>query len=217
MSTVLLVEDDRRLGALFVEVLEGEGHTVELVGSAGAATAALEVAMPDLVLLDLGLPDADGLLWLPTLRQRYDGPVLIVTARGDTDDEVAGLQLGADDYLAKPVRADRLVARVSALLRRVRRAPEGVHVDPQSRTVTVSGRTVEMTTAEFDLLWFLVRRGGQVVTRDALYRGLRGIAWDGVDRSIDLRVSRVRRLIGDDPRQPMRLKTVRGVGYLWVQ
>ena len=220
-ARILLVEDDARLAALLRAVLERADTQVEIAARLGVAEASLEQQPPDLVILDLGLPDGDGLDWLPGLRSRWSGPVLVLTARGDTSDEVAGLELGADDYLRKPVDPERLVARVRALLRRSAASGRALtvgtlQIDATQRAVSVRGESVRLTTGEFDLLWFLASRAGEVVSRDQLYRVLRGVPWDGIDRSIDLRVSRVRKLLGDDPREPRMLKTVRGRGYLLV-
>jgi DNA-binding response OmpR family regulator len=165
------------------------------------------------------------------VRERYAGPILMLTALGDEVDEVVGLELGADDYVAKPASPRKLLARVRTLLRRAGGATDAgetgaataserrielgdLVVDESSRAVTLGGAPVELTTAEFDLLWLLARHAGEVLSRDRIYEELRGIAWDGLDRSIDLRVARLRRKLGDDARHPRRIKSVRGAGYL---
>ena len=217
MTDVLLVEDDARLGQLLVTLLQRSSYEVRLAPTLARAREALDEAPPDLIVLDLTLPDGDGLDWLPDLRGRWRGPVLVLTARGDTSDEVRGLELGADDYLRKPVDPLRLVARVRALLRR--RDPDrascavgALRVDAAQRAASMRGVPLVLTSAEFDLLWYLARRAGEVVSREQLYRALRGGPWDGIDRTIDLRVSALRRQLGDDARA--WLKTVRGVGYV---
>jgi two-component system OmpR family response regulator/two-component system response regulator RstA len=148
----------------------------------------------------------------------------MLTARGDEIDEVISLEVGADDYLAKPVRPHALLARLRVHLRRMEQATEpvaqprieigGLTIDAGSRTVTLDGDQCELTTAEFDLLWLLAVNAGKVVARDKLYLQLHGMKYDGLDRSIDLRVSRLRRKLGDDPNHPQRIKSVRGVGYI---
>ncbi len=226
---ILLVEDDRRLAALVREYLEANGYEVSLEERGDAAEGRILSEEPDLVILDLMLPGLDGLEVCRRVRRSYRGPILILTAKGDETDEIVGIEVGADDYLAKPVRPRLLLARVGALLRRAAwnagqkdgQRPEPVLVgrllvDPASRTASYDGRALDLTTAEFDLLWYLAARAGRVVSREEIYRNLRGIEYDGLDRSMDLRVARLRRKLGDDAKQPRLIKTVRGVGYLLV-
>lgn len=180
---------------------------------------AIDHLQPELVVLDLTLPGLDGLEVCRQVRPRFDGRILVLTARGDEGDEVVGLELGADDYLAKPVAPRRLLARVAALLRRIPTSSGVVEngplvVDPHRREASLSDRRLALSTAEFDLLHYLALRRGQAVTREALYRDLRGVSYDGVDRSIDLRISRLRKHLLDDPADPQWIKTVHGVGYL---
>ncbi len=226
---ILVVEDDARLAELVREYLEGAGYEARVETRGDRAVTRIPEEQPDLVVLDLMLPGLDGLEVLRRVRGRYHGSVLILTARGEEIDEVVGLELGADDYMAKPVRPRLLLARVGNLLRRHRErgergAPEppgrlelgSLVIDPAARTVAVAGRPVELTTAEFDLLWLLATHAGQVLTREQIYGDLRGIAYDGLDRSIDLRVARLRKKLGDDGKQPQHIKSVRGVGYLFA-
>lgn len=185
------------------------------------ARASLHAEVPDLVILDLGLPDGDGLDLLAEIRLEYQLPVIILTARGDLEDELQGLRLGADDYVAKPVHPDRIVARVAAVLRRTgvgdRLELGDLVVDLARREVRVGTHAVALTTAEFDLVCFLAQRAGRTVSRDELSRALIGSPYDGTDRTLDLRVSRVRSLLGDDARAPRFIKTVRGRGYQLVR
>lgn len=216
--TVVIVEDDVRLGDQLHTLLSREGFGCILVRDGHTAVDVILEQHPDLVLLDLGLPGRDGLSVCRAIRSDFAGLIVILTARGDELDEVLGLELGADDYVTKPVRPRALVARLHALRRRRAPRPQTRHtigplvVDPTRRTVTMAGTPVELTDAELDLLLVLVRRVGQVTDRDTLYRQTRGIAYDGLDRSIDLRVSRLRKKLGDHP--PRLIKSVRGVGYL---
>jgi DNA-binding response OmpR family regulator len=225
-TRVLIVEDDAKLAELVREFLHSNGLRAEIEGRGDRAAERILSDPPDLVILDLMLPGLDGLSVCKQVRPRYAGPILMLTARGEEVDEVVGLEIGADDYLAKPVRPRVLLARISSLLRRARettlppsdrstRVELGwLSIDAGSRVARVHGAAVDLTTAEFDLLWLLARHAGQVLTREDIYARLRGIDYDGLDRSIDLRIARLRKKIGDDGKQPQRIKSVRGVGYL---
>jgi two-component system response regulator RstA len=219
---ILLVEDDVRTASLVAQYLRGQGFHVDIEGDGVRATHRIVAERPDLVVLDLMLPGRDGLSVCREVRPQYAGPILMMTARGDEIDQVVGLELGADDYVAKPVGPRLLVARIRALLRRTPAEPAAdepervelgaLVVDPRRRAVTVGGAEIELTTAEFDLLWALARRAGQIVHRDSLFEELRGIPYDGIDRSIDMRVSAVRRRL--EAGGGRWIKTIRGVGYL---
>ncbi len=220
---LLLAEDDHELAAMVADFLSDHGFEV-FVESNGARAAERIVSEPlDVVVLDIGLPGMDGISICRTVRRQFEGPILILTARGDEVDEVVALEVGADDYMSKPVRPRALLARLRVHLRRAsssavasttRVEANGLVVDSASRTVSVDDEPVELTTAEFDLLWLLARNAGNIVDREQLYQELHGVRYDGLDRSIDLRVSRLRKKIGDDPNHPLRIKSVRGVGYL---
>lgn len=224
-ARLLIVEDDLRLAAVVREFLEKHGFGVVIEHRGDQALAAIAKHDPDLVILDLMLPGMDGLAVCREARRTYTRPILILTARGQEIDEVMGLELGADDFLAKPLRPTVLLARIRALLRRVRRPavsgdePKRITIGPlvinaSARTVEVSGSPVELTTAEFDLLWCLASQAGKVLTRDELSLQTRGIPYDGVDRSIDLRISSLRAKLGDDGKRPALIKSIRAVGYL---
>lgn len=221
---ILLVEDDRELAGLVRDRLEREGYEVEHVERGDDARDRILEAAPELVVLDVMLPGMDGFDVCRAVRSRYGGPILMMTARDDDVDEVLGLELGADDYLVKPVRPRVLVARVRALLRRTsapRRSDErfehgALVVDAARREATLDGAFVALTTTEFDLLLYLVRQAGQVVSREAIYEQVFETRWDGLDRAADVYVSRLRQKLGDDPRAPRYLKTVRGSGYLFA-
>jgi two-component system response regulator RstA len=218
---ILLVEDDPRLAELMRDFLVGHGYPVEVVGCGDEAVARIQAAPPDLVVLDLMLPGLDGMEVCRRARAHYRGPILILTARGEEIDEVLGLQAGADDYVAKPVRPLVLLARIRALLRRA--SPKtgstrlgSLLLDPNTRTATLEGVALELTTSEWELLAYLATRAGTVVEREELHQALRGFPWDGVDRSIDLRVSRLRKKLGDEAKPARLLKSIRGTGYLLV-
>ncbi|NNE00976.1 MAG: response regulator, partial [Pirellulaceae bacterium] len=178
----------------------------------------------DIVLLDIGLPAVDGITICRTVRHEFHGPIVKLTARGDEIDEEVAMELAADDYIAKPVRPRALLARLRMHLNRSETpvdpgAPSKIQVDALTidaggRTVQLDDRPITLTTAEFDLLWLLAENAGQVVSREQIYQRLLGIRYDGLDRSIDLRVSRLRKKLGDDPNHPQRIKSVRGVGYI---
>ncbi len=219
VKSILLVEDDTRLASLLSELMAGEGYAVEVVGDGLEAVRRIKVASPDLVVLDIGLPGLDGFGVCRAVRDVYPGRILVLTARGAEEDEVRGLRAGADDYLAKPASPPVLLARIENLLRRARRGMEpirngGLVIEPASRHVELDGLTLPLGSAEFELLLVLARHMGSVVPRDELYQALVGREYDGIDRSLDLRVSRIRRHLGDDPRRPRWIKTVHGSGYL---
>ncbi len=217
---VLLVEDDQKLAALVCEFLQANGFRVDLEPRGDRAPARILHERPDLVILDLMLPGLDGLSVCRRVRPRFGGAILMLTARVEETDEILGLELGADDYLAKPVHPRRLLARVNTLLRRLDRSARStlqvgrLFVDAASRRAEMDGEPITLTTAEFDLLWLLASNAGEIVSRDRIYRELRGIEYDGLDRSMDLRVARLRKKLGDDGKRPRLIKSVRGTGYL---
>lgn len=222
-TNVLLVEDDRELSAMISEFLVGNGFEVGVEGRGDAAVGRILTQKPDAVILDVNLPGLDGFDVCRQVRADYRGPILILTARGDEVDEVVGLEIGADDYMSKPVRPRVLLARLRAHLRKStpvddqRKITVGdLTIDSSRRIVEIEGANIDLTTAEFDLLWLLAKHAGEVVSRDDIYRELFEIPYDGVDRSIDLRVSRLRRRVNDDSSNPTRIKSVRGVGYILV-
>lgn len=227
---ILIVEDDQRLAELTREYLESNGLHVSIEADGALAAERIINERPDLVVLDLMLPGEDGLSICRTVRNRYDGPILMLTARADDLDQVLGLETGADDYVCKPVRPRLLLARIRALLRRregpaeplppsvdSRRRQYGpLLVDNTLREAWLRGESIELTGAEFDLLWLLASNPGRIMSREHIFAQLRGIEYDGQDRSIDVRISRIRPKIGDDPDHPRMIKTVRGKGYLFV-
>ncbi|MCK0106063.1 response regulator [Marinobacter sp. S0848L] len=230
---ILIVEDDERLADLTREYLESNGLTVSLETHGGAAVERIRKEQPDLVVLDLMLPGEDGLSICRRVRPDYSGPIIMLTARTDDLDQVLGLEMGADDYIGKPVQPRVLLARIRAMLRRAETNPaasqEAVEeepirlqfndliVDRSMREAWLNDDSIDLTSAEFDLLWLLASNAGRVLSREEIFTALRGIEYDGQDRSIDVRVSRIRPKIGDDPIHPRRIKTVRSKGYLFVK
>ncbi|OHX12622.1 winged helix-turn-helix domain-containing protein [Chromobacterium sphagni] len=228
---ILIVEDDARLAELIAAYLTKHGYQVSLHGRGDTAPAAILDSRPDLVVLDVMLPGKEGFDVCRDVRPHYSGRILMMTARDEDVDEILGLELGADDYLAKPVEPRRLLARIRALLRRnssggrqdgsgVQTESDGIifgqfSISQGTREALLGDEQIELTTAEFDLLWLLATHAGQVLSRDDIMSELRGIGFDGLDRSIDARISRLRRKLGDNPDAPARIKTVRGKGYLF--
>jgi two-component system, OmpR family, response regulator len=224
---ILLVEDDERLAELTAEYLRKNEFTVDIEARGDTAETRILESRPDLVVLDIMLPGQDGFAVCRAVRPKYDGIILMLTARDEDIDQILGLELGADDYITKPVPPRVLLARIKALLRRA--GPTGdetseggdvltfgnFSISQQTRSATLSGEPIDLTTAEFDLLWLLARHAGSILSRDDLLQQLRGIGFDGLDRSIDARISRLRKKLNDDPDNPTRIKTVRGKGYLF--
>lgn len=220
---LLLVEDDERLGSLVAEYLTTAGFQVAVERNGIRAKSRILEEHPDIVILDVMLPGEDGLSICRSVRQEYGGIILMMTARGDELDQVLGLELGADDYVAKPVSPRLLLARVKALMRRAGPRADSeqivdgeLHIDRSRREIRVADRRMELTTAEFDLLWYLARHAGRPVTRQDLFQELRGIDYDGVDRSMDVRVSQLRKKLEMFAGRAV-IKTVRGVGYQYAR
>ena len=221
MAQLLVVEDDERIRAALIRALRDRGHAVS---SAGTALDGLRLAVderPDLVLLDLGLPDLDGRELLRMLRAVSAVPVIVATARDDEESIVQALDAGADDYVVKPFAAGQLEARIRAVLRRAAGDAEAtpaavtvgdVTVDPRSRRVTRAGRAVELSPKEFDLLAYLAARAGTVVTKRELLTEVWQLPYGGSDKTVDVHLSWLRRKLGESAAEPRLLQTVRGVG-----
>ena len=225
-TRILLVEDDERLAELTAEYLTKNDLEVSIEPRGDTAEARILSEKPDLVILDVMLPGKDGFEVCRAVRQQYRGVILMLTARDEDFDQILGLEMGADDYIAKPVQPRVLLARIKALLRRLPAASETTadtesmtfgqfRISQATRTASLGGEGIDLTTAEFDLLWLLASHAGNVLSRDDLLQELRGIGFDGLDRSIDARISRLRKKLNDDPENPTRIKTVRGKGYLF--
>jgi DNA-binding response OmpR family regulator len=218
---VLLIDDDVRLYELLKSYLEQNGCTVTVAPDGIRGLAALEGGTFDAVLLDVMMPGMDGIETCKRIRQKSSIPIVMLTAKGDETDRVVGLELGADDYVSKPFSPRELLARLRAVLRRAKPEAAGekiaagdIAIDVPGRLVTMMGKSVELTGIEFDVLVALVRRAGRVVSRDALLSEAgRGDVTVG-ERTVDVHVSHLRQKLGDDPKVPKLIKTVRGVGYV---
>ena len=223
-TAALLIDDDARLASLVTEYLGQHGIEVTVVGDARRGLASLRGRRFDVVLLDVMLPGLDGFEACRRIRATPELaglPIVMLTARGDDVDKVVGLELGADDYLAKPFNPRELLARIRALLRRAASAAPGrarlrtgaLEIDFDAREVTVDRKRVELTHYEFELLAVLARAGGRVLSREQVLDALKGQSYEAFDRSIDVHVSKLRAKIERDPKAPRYIKTVRGVGY----
>jgi len=225
IPSILLVEDDLRLAELVSRYLESNGFTMAIVSRGDEVVTRVEQDPPDLIILDLGLPGEDGLSICRQLRPAYSSPILILTARDSDIDHVLGLELGADDYVVKPVEPRVLLARINALLRRSR-VPARMErkvlqfgrlaINIASRAVHLDGHAVPLSGNEFDLLVYLASHAGQIQSREALFKDLFKREYDGTDRMLDIRISRLRRKLGDEAETAERIKTVWGQGYLFV-
>ncbi len=232
---LLMIEDDARLASMVSEYLRQGGFEVAHALDGASGLAALQKAPPSLVVLDLMLPDMDGLEICRRIRALGGSlartPILMLTAKGDPMDRVIGLEVGADDYLAKPFEPRELLARIRAILRRSAEAVSpadqddaqqmlrfgSLEIDRDSRVVTLSGHVVELTSYQFDLLLAVAERAGRVLTRDQIMEAVRGRELEAFDRSIDVHMGRIRAVIEVDAKEPKRILTVRGVGYVFAK
>jgi DNA-binding response OmpR family regulator len=223
---VLIIDDDRKLTAMLADYLRPRGIAAAAAGDAARGLEMLARGAFDAVVLDVMLPDLDGFETLRRVRAGSDVPVLMLTARGDPEDRVVGLELGADDYLPKPFDPRELLARLHAITRRReggagRRSPVlrfgRLEIDPEARQVRRAGEVRPLTSYQFDILLLLARHPGRVLSRGAILDRLRGHALEAFDRSIDVHVSRIRAAVEDDPKRPVRIRTVRGVGYQFAR
>ncbi|KZN45094.1 response regulator transcription factor [Pseudoalteromonas luteoviolacea] len=218
---VALVEDDIELAQWIADYLSAKQYHVDVYHDGLVGFEAIQKTKPDLIILDGMLPSMDGLDVCKALRQLMQTPILMLTARDEEIDEILGLEMGADDYLTKPVRGRLLEARIRTLLRRATVTKEvndeklvigALEVDVGNRQVLLGGQNIQVSSNEFDVLWVLAKHAGSVVTRQDLVQELRGFEYDGFDRTIDLRVSRLRKKLGDKE-APYKIATVWGKGY----
>ncbi len=225
---IAIVEDDEQLAELTANFLRENGFKVTHFNHGSRAAEQLPQLNVDLMILDLMLPGIDGIELCKSVRQWFKGPILMLTAKSSAFDQVIGLEVGADDYVVKPVDPHVLLARVRALLRRTGHATQKdsssetalqfgqLEIDPSAQRVTFRSEDINLTTREFQLLWLLAENAGQIISRDEIFARTRGLDYDGMDRTVDVRISKLRKKLDDDSDQPRRIKTVWGKGYLFV-
>jgi len=223
---ILLIEDDAELAELTLEYLRGFDHQVSHEADGNQAVQRILNDQPDLVLLDIMLPGKNGIDICREVREHYRNPIIMLTARSDQIDQIIGLEIGADDYICKPVEPRLLVARINAISRRIQRniSPtaatdnliqvQDLQINSNAREVSHQGQPLNLSTQEYDLLHLLASNAGQVLSREYIFHEVRGLEYDGMSRFVDITISRLRHKIGDDPHQPERIKTVRNRGYL---
>ncbi len=224
MTHIYLVEDDQKLGSFICEYLTGQGYKTSLAMNVTRAREDIPKQMPDIIILDLMLPDGNGLTLCQELRTWYRGVILVLTAVADDMDQVAALEMGADDFIQKPVLPRVLLARLRALQRRSSvqasevpantNALGDLRLDSIRRKAYLGNKDIALTDGEFDLLQFLAENVDQIQSREATVKATRGIAYDGLDRTTDTKVASLRRKLGDDPANPQMILTIRGKGYL---
>lgn len=221
---VMVVEDDASLADWVGDYLLDNGYDISLSDRGDEAINLIKIDDPDIVILDINLPVKSGFEVCREVREFYHKPILMLTARGEESDEVTGIECGANDYLIKPVRPKALLARVNALLKRNDTAPVEAHIrefggfriDAESRSVYLEEQVVDLSSHEFNLLWLLTENAGEVLSRDDIVSKMRGIEYDGFNRSVDILISRLRKKLHDDSSKPKKIKTVWGKGYMFA-
>ena len=227
---IFLVEDDESLASLVKDYFQRQGFTVSVEGHGDLAVDRILASEPDLVILDIMLPGKNGLDICRELRLRIETPIVMLTARTDDIDQIVGLEVGADDYICKPVQPRLLLAKVNALLRRSHQTQQSnlaeqnasqvilgrLHINTAKQEVHLDEELIDLTTNEITLLFQLATHADQVLSRDDLLNNLRGFGYDGLDRTVDMLVSRLRKKLGDDSGKPQKIKTVWKKGYLMV-
>jgi DNA-binding response OmpR family regulator len=222
-ENILIIDDDKKLNALLSEYLQKSGFQVASAVDPQSGMKALRTTNPELIILDIMLPEKDGFEVCKEIRQEYSVPIIMLTARGDVTDRIVGLEMGADDYLPKPFEPRELLARIQSVLRRSNKIEKkeiitcrDLSVDLKRQTMTLYGKPREITTTEFKILALLIKHPGRVYSRDTLVDTLRGIEWEAYDRSVDVLISRLRQKLDDHPKNPRFIKTVHGTGYSFI-
>ena len=224
MTTILIVDDDNELTELLDEFLSEHKFKTKVFHNPTEALSSLKTSVPDLILLDIMMPEMDGFQLLRKIRETMDVPVIMLTAKGEVSDKVVGLELGADDYLAKPFEPRELLARIQSILRRVNSKNsmvdilnfESLDINKIKEEVVLDGKTVSLSTSEFEALLLFANNSNKVVDREFLVENLRGITWQTYDRSVDVLVSRLRNKLGETPARTRFIKTIHGVGYKFI-
>ncbi|MCK8121388.1 MULTISPECIES: response regulator transcription factor [Pseudoalteromonas] len=226
-GTILLVEDDASLAQWVAEYLTEQGYTTHVCHRGDEVVSQVKTLNPNIVLLDIMLPGQDGISVCRELRSFYNAPIIMLTARDEEMDEVIGLEVGASDYIMKPVRPRALLARIKAALRQSSEPNKlekvestisvgSLNINTESRNVKFNGQDINISSAEYLLLHYLASNAGQVVSRDAVFKATKGREYDGLDRSVDVLISALRKKFSDDPQNPEKIKTIWGRGYLLV-
>ena len=224
MTTILIIDDDKELTELLDEFLSEHKYKTQIYHNPLLAIKALEKQIPDLILLDIMMPEMDGFQVLRKIRETLNLPVIMLTAKGEVSDKVVGLELGADDYLAKPFEPRELLARIQSILRRVYSQNalvdilsfESLEINKLKEEVVLDGKTISLSTSEFEALLLFANNSNKVLDREFLVENLRGITWQTYDRSVDVLVSRLRNKLGETPARTRFIKTIHGVGYKFI-
>jgi two-component system phosphate regulon response regulator OmpR len=224
-NEILVIDDDTRLSAMLAEYLTSAGYSVRTAANGSSGLQEIQRRPPDAVVLDVMLPDFDGFEVCRKIRAKSSVPVIMLTARGEETDRIVGLEIGADDYLAKPFSPRELVARLKAILRRTRFSVQqaellrfgSLEIDRDRRVVDLEGKEANLTAYQFSLLTALAENAGRVLSRDKLMELVKGDELEAFDRSIDVHISRIRAAIERDPKHPRRILTIRGSGYLFAR
>jgi len=221
---ILIIDDDIKMNGLLQSYLSGFAYEVIASTHPSDGLRKIKTFIPDLIILDIMLPEMDGFTVIREIRKEHEIPVIMLTARGDITDRIVGLELGADDYLPKPFEPRELVARIQTILRRVSKQSDpaasikydNLEIIPEKQMAIVDGEAIDISTMEFQLLYLLITRRGRIVTRDQIMDNLRGIDWSAFDRSVDVAVSRLRQKLRDNPKSPRFIKTIWGTGYMFI-
>ena len=224
MKKILIIDDDKKLTDLLEEFLGENKFKTKSIHESVSSLNEVDGFSPDLIILDITLPEMDGFQVLRSIRKEHETPVIMLTARGEISDRVVGLDLGADDYMPKPFEPRELLARINSILRRVNEPSslidilefEGLHIDKMKQEVVLDGAPVHLSTTEFEALVLIAEHAGETLDREFLVENLRGIQWQSFDRSIDVLVSRLRNKLGETPERTRFIKTVHGVGYIFI-
>ncbi|MBI5218643.1 MAG: response regulator transcription factor [Bacteroidia bacterium] len=223
-NKIFVIDDDEKLNDLLRNYLSNFGYHVVTFTNPKIGLDKINKELPDLVILDVMMPEMDGFTACREIRKEYSVPIILLTARGDVTDRIVGLELGADDYLPKPFEPRELVARIQTILRRTQpgNMKQGVlksgrfEVSPDKHIIKLDNKEIELSSLEYEALYLFIRKKGSVLSRDNIMESLRGIDWSAFDRSVDILISRLRQKLSDDPKNPVFIKTIRSSGYKFL-
>ncbi len=222
-QTILIIDDDEKLNRLLTDYFNGFGYETITAVHPEDGLEMIKVSGPDIIILDVMLPDMDGFEVCRTIRKKHSVPIIMLTARGDVTDRIVGLEIGADDYLAKPFEPRELVARIQSVLRRFTKTTDrqklsfgDLGIDFEKRSATLQNKDIDLSTNEFLALSLLVENNGKVLNRDQILDALRGIECEAFNRSVDITMSRLRQKLKDNPKSPEYIKTIWGTGYMFI-